>query len=87
MPPPSPWERTSIPSGVDPLPPWGVLILQGAARSWMIFAIVWGSIVFIGENAFRGHDHHNDTTNGLITTVPAGTSALSHRVVHTHADL
>jgi len=87
MPPPSSWERTSVPSGVDTLPPWGVLILQGAARSWMIFAIVWGSIVFIGENVFRGHGHHNDTTNGLVTTVPADTSVLGHVVVHVPTDL
>jgi hypothetical protein len=87
MPPPSSWERTSVPSGVDTLPPWGILILQGAARSWMIFAIVWGSIVFIGENAFRGHGHHNDTTNGLVTTVPADTSVLGHLVVHVPTDL
>jgi len=83
MPPPSPWERTAIPSGVDPLPSWGILILQGAARSWMIFAIVWGSIVFIGENVFRGHGNHNNTTNGLIITVPADTSGLTHVVVPT----
>jgi hypothetical protein len=87
MPPPSSWERTSVPSGVEPLPPWGVLILQGAARSWMIFAIVWGSIVFIGENVLRGHGHHDNTTNGLITTVPAGTSGLGHVVVQTPVDL
>ena len=87
MPPPTPWERTAVPSGVDPLPSWGILILQGAARSWMIFAIVWGSIVFIGENAFRGHgNNNNDTTNGLIITVPADTSGLSHVVVPTPAD-
>ncbi len=70
MPPPSPWERTSVPSGIDPLPPWGTLILQGAARSWMIFAIVWGSIVFIGENVVRNHGHHNNTTSTQLNTVP-----------------
>jgi Domain of unknown function (DUF4389) len=86
MPPPSPWERTSIPSSVDPLPSWGILVLKGAARSWMIFAIVWGSIVFIGENVFRGGGNHNHTTNGL-NTVPADTSGLSHIVVHVPADL
>jgi len=86
MPAPSAWERTSTPSSVDPLPSWGILILQGAARSWMIFAIVWGSIVFIGENVFRGHGHHNRTTNGLVTTVPADTSGLSHVVIHTPTD-
>jgi hypothetical protein len=51
----------------------------------MIFAIVWGSIVFVGQIARDfGHGHNNnDTTNGLIITVPAGTSGLSHVVVHT----
>ncbi len=86
MPAPSAWERTSTPPSVDPLPSWGILILQGAARSWMIFAIVWGSIVFIGENVFRGHGHHNRTANGLVITVPADTSGLSHLVVHTPTD-
>ena len=52
----------------------------------MVFAIVWGSIVFIGENAFRGHGHNNNTTNGLIITVPADTSGLRHVVVPTPPD-
>jgi hypothetical protein len=86
MPPPSSWERTSIPSSVDPLPPWGILILQGAARSWMIFAIVWGSIVFIGENIFRGSGSRNHTNNGQLNTVPADASGLSHIVVQMPAD-
>ncbi len=73
MPPPSSWERTSMASSVDPLPPWGILVLRGAARSWMIFAIVWGSIVFIGENALRGGGHHNNNNaaSGQLHTVPA----------------
>jgi hypothetical protein len=84
MPPPSSWERTSMPSGVDPLPAWGTLILQGAARSWMIFAIVWGSIVFIGENVFRnaGHHHNNNTQ---LNTVPAD-AGLTHVIVQTPND-
>jgi hypothetical protein len=86
MPPPSPWERTAIPSSVSSLPAWSVLVLQGAARGWIIFAIVWGSIVFIGQNAFRGHGHNNNTTNGLVTTVPAHTSALGHVLVPTPSD-
>ena len=52
----------------------------------MIFAIVWGSIVFIGENALRNHGHTNNTNNGLIMTVPADTSGLSHVVVPTPLD-
>ncbi len=51
MPPPSPWERVapSPPAG-DQTPGWGTLVLTGVARGWMIFAIVWGSIVFLGQN-------------------------------------
>ena len=50
MPPPSHWER-SVPTvpGAE-LPPWGRLVLQGAARGWMVFAIVWGAILFLGQN-------------------------------------
>ena len=55
MPPPSPWERTSVAASVDPLPSWGILVLRGAARSWMIFAIVWGSIVFVGAERHPEH--------------------------------
>jgi Domain of unknown function (DUF4389) len=87
MPPPSPWERTAVPSQEDALPPWGTLVLQGAARSWMIFAIVWGSIIFVGENAVRNIGHHNrNTTTGLVTTVPADSSVLSHVIGHTPTD-
>ena len=51
MPPPSPWERTAVPPPPGgELPPWGTLVLEGAARSWMIFAIVWGSVVFVGQS-------------------------------------
>jgi len=70
-----------MPPSIEPLPPWGILILKGAARSWMIFAIVWGSIVFIGENAFRGHGNHNNTTNVELNMVAPSTTGLSHVVV------
>ena len=51
MPPPSPWER-AVPSGpaADETPGWATLVLTGAARGWVIFAIVWGSILFVGQN-------------------------------------
>ncbi len=85
MPPPTSWERTSVAASVDPLPPWGTLVLQGAARGWMIFAIVWGSIVFVGQIIQNsGHKHHN-TTNGLVTSVPTE-SGLSHIVIHVPGD-
>ncbi len=53
----------------------------------MIFAIVWGSIIFVGQNATRNIGNHNHTTNGQLNTVPAHTSGLSHIVVHGPADL
>ena len=54
----------------------------------MIFAIVWGSLVFIGQNAFRGHKNNDNTTSGLVTTVPANTSGpgLSHIVLQSPVD-
>ena len=63
MPPPSAWERSGVPVG-EALPPWGTLVLEGAARGWMIFAIVWGSVIFVGQNVtqnvvFGNHHHHN----------------------------
>ena len=88
MPPPTSWERTSLPHSAEPLPSWGILVLQGAAKSWMIFAIVWGSIIFVGQNAFRSHNNNHNTTCGLVTTVPANVSGpgLSHIVVHSPVD-
>ena len=71
MPPPSPWER-SVPSGPpsDETPSWATLVLTGAARGWMIFAIVWGSIVFVGQavaqSVARSHPH---TSARQVSTV------------------
>jgi Domain of unknown function (DUF4389) len=66
MPPPSPWERSFSAPG-ETLPPWGTLVLQGAARGWMIFAIVWGAVVFVGTNALRGNGNNNH--NGSVVQV------------------
>ena len=58
--PPAPCRRPRVGAHVDrrprpdPLPPWGILVLRGQPASWMIFAIVWGSIVFVGQNVARG---------------------------------
>jgi hypothetical protein len=66
MPPPSSWERSAVPppQGGE-LPPWGTLVLEGAARGWMIFAIVWGSIVLVGQSitqsALGGNQNNNNT--------------------------
>ncbi len=56
MPPPTEWERAAVPvagsgSGSQGSG-WGTLIVAGAARGWMIFAIVWGSLIFL-DNVIR----------------------------------
>jgi hypothetical protein len=79
MPPPSPWERTAA-STEEARRPRTVLVLQGAARGWMIFAIVWGSIVLVGQvtrNFGHHHKHHNTATVQLVTA-PADTSGFTH---------
>ncbi len=55
MPPPSPWERTvALPGSATEQSGWGTLVLKGAARGWMIFAIVWGSLLFVGQAVAQG---------------------------------
>jgi Domain of unknown function (DUF4389) len=90
MPPPSQWERTSIPPPLEPLPPWGILVLQGAARAWMIFAIVWGSIIFVGQNAVRGignNNHNNHSMFVQLKAVHPDTSGLTHVIGQVPTDL
>ena len=90
MPPPSQRERTSIPSSPDPLPPWGILVLQGAARAWMIFAIVWGSIIFVGQNVARSIGNNNNTNNNSmfvqLDSVHPDPYGLTHGVGQVPAD-
>jgi hypothetical protein len=89
MPPPSQRERTSIPSAPDPLPPWGILVLQGAARAWMIFAIVWGSILFVGQNVAQGIGNGSGNGHSMIVdlnTVHVDTSGLTHVIGQVAAD-
>jgi hypothetical protein len=76
-----------MPSSVEPLPSWGILVLQGAARAWVIFAIVWGSILFVGQNIVQnvltGHRH---TTSGQPTTVNGDTSSPTYAIGPAGAD-
>jgi hypothetical protein len=62
MPPPSPSERVADGPG-DGEPGWATLVLAGAARGWIIFAIVWGSIVFLGESAIQSAFNNNNSTD------------------------
>ena len=69
MPVPSPGERATPPSS-GRLPEWATLVLTGAARGWMIFAIVWGSILFVGQGTIR-NAVSNDNNNNMNMYVPA----------------
>jgi hypothetical protein len=63
MPPPSPWEWAAAPSPeAADQPGWATLVLTGAARGWIIFAIVWGSILFVSQGAIQAAAFHNTTT-------------------------
>jgi len=66
MPPPSPWER-SVPSGpaADETPSWALLVLTGAARGWVIFAIIWGSLVFVGQSVAQNLAQRHPHTSAL----------------------
>jgi hypothetical protein len=70
MPAPSPEERAAVPPGGG-LPEWATLVLTGAARGWMIFAIVWGSIIFVGESAITNAVSSNNNNNSMYIHVPA----------------
>ena len=72
MPPPSRWERTSAPSA-DEQRSWGHWSCRARARSWMIFAIVWGSIVFVGQIARDAAGGHRHTTSEQVNTFHAAT--------------
>ena len=67
MPPAMPPPRASewVAGGAG-LPPWGTLIVQGATRGWMIFAIVWGSVLFASQNAVQSAFNHSNTNNTNI---------------------
>ena len=77
MPPPTSWERTAQAGDNTPR---RVLILQGAARSWMIAAIVWGSIVFVGQIARNFGNSHPNTTSQQVVAVHADTLGFVHRI-------
>jgi len=78
MPPPSPWERVapSPPTG-DETPGWETLVLTGAARGWMIFAIVWGSILFLGQDIAQNIVGHRQSSVQQFNTVNSDTSAAN----------
>jgi hypothetical protein len=75
-PPAGQWERFGAP--VDPSSAGGggrtsgaSLVLTGAARGWMIFAIVWGSVLFVGQSAFQdlATNNRNDAAAQYNTVV------------------
>lgn len=68
--PPSPWPPPPPPattgSGPPPIPPPGPprdrgwLVLPRAARGWLIFAIVWGAILFVTQTTVNSIVAHNN---------------------------
>ena len=63
MPPPSPWERAVPVAGASAEPPErGTLVLAGAARGWMIFAIVWGSVLTVAQGPIQAAITRHNTT-------------------------
>ena len=80
MPPPGPSERAPevARSGA---PGWARLVLGGAARKWMIFAIVWGSILYAGQlgvqAAFRGHNSTVNQYNSIVTDFNATHTSIN----------
>jgi hypothetical protein len=73
-PPPSPPESgfgaTPAPSPGGGLPEWARLVLTGTARSWMIFAIVWGSILFVSQGTIQ-NAVTSDNNNNMNMYLPA----------------
>jgi hypothetical protein len=70
MPAPSPGERAVPPPG-GVLPEWARLVLTGAARGWMIFAIVWGSILFVSQATIRNAVSSNNNNQNMYLPAPA----------------
>jgi hypothetical protein len=63
MPPPSPWEQAAPAAGVPAGEPGrGTLALTGAARGWMIFAIVWGSVLTVAQGPIQAAITRNSRT-------------------------
>jgi hypothetical protein len=87
MPPPSSWER-AVPSMSmgDATAGWGTLVLTGAARGWMIFAIVWGSILFVGQsiaqNLGRNHRHTSAQQVNAVVSDYNATDVAIHKAVN-----
>lgn len=70
MPAPSPGERAAPPPG-GALPEWATLVLAGAARGFMIFAIVWGSILFVSQGTIRNAVSSNNNNQYMYLPVSA----------------
>jgi hypothetical protein len=63
MPPPSPWERAAPAAGAAAAEPGpGTLTLTGAARGWMIFAIVWGAVLTVAQGPIQAAITRNNNS-------------------------
>ena len=83
-PPPQypPPQAPALPGGADDEGRSGVsLVLTGAARGFMIFAIVWGSVLYVGQSVIQDlvTGHHNDAaaqSNTVISDYSASAKTL-----------
>ena len=89
MPPPSPWERVAPSlSAADQTPGWATLVLTGAARGWIIFAIVWGSILFLGQNVAQNViTGHRQSSVQQFNTVEADTHSVTTAIDNAGASI
>ena len=90
--PPPPPPRTTTDPGKPPGAPSGAtrdrgwLVLPRAARGWLIFAIVWGSIVFVGQTVYNSVNAHNNLSriqseyNTVVTDFNDQNSAVNNAI-------
>ena len=67
-------------------PGWARLVLGGAARSWLIFAIVWGSILYVGQASVQAALGNNTSTRDQYNTIVTDFNATGTAVRRAGAD-
>jgi hypothetical protein len=85
MPPPSPWERAApAPGGPADAPGPGTLVLTGAARGWIIFAIAWGAVLTVAEGPIQAaitNNNQTQTTTQQFVTASNDIKAANNAIV------
>jgi uncharacterized protein DUF4389 len=84
MPPPSPWERVAPPTPPPADDPGrGRLVLTGAARGWMVAAIVWGSLLFLAQSAIQAAvtNNYKSSTAQQFNTTSSDVAAVNKAIL------